>query len=199
MAKATPAPKKPLTKTELMANIAAAADVSKKEAAAVLEALAAEIKTSLGSKGAGALTIPGLLKIEKKKVPARGAEGRSEPLQTRRVDGPSGEARLQQGQGAGAEAAQGHGEVVRRGPQLAQRPRGLYHREMPLIALSGVNLGFRGPLVLDHAQLDETKSVRENVRDGSDSATINGRERHIRGTGECRRPQRLSRRLCRGA
>ena len=32
-----------------------------------------------------------------------------------------------------------------------------------------------------HAQLDETKSVRENVRDGSDWVVINGRKRHIVG------------------
>ena len=32
-----------------------------------------------------------------------------------------------------------------------------------------------------HAQLDETKSVRENVYDGSDSVTVNGRTRHIVG------------------
>jgi ATP-binding cassette subfamily F protein uup len=32
-----------------------------------------------------------------------------------------------------------------------------------------------------HAQLDETKSVRENVRDGSTAVTINGRPRHIIG------------------
>jgi ATP-binding cassette subfamily F protein uup len=32
-----------------------------------------------------------------------------------------------------------------------------------------------------HAQLDETKSVRENVRDGSDSVTVNGCTRHIIG------------------
>jgi ATP-binding cassette subfamily F protein uup len=32
-----------------------------------------------------------------------------------------------------------------------------------------------------HAQLDEAKSVRENVRDGSDSVTINGCTRHIIG------------------
>ena len=32
-----------------------------------------------------------------------------------------------------------------------------------------------------HAQLDETKSVRENVRDGSDSVTINGCSRHVIG------------------
>jgi nucleoid DNA-binding protein len=74
MAKAAAAPKKPLTKTELMANIAAATDVPKKQVAAVLDALAAEIKTSLGNKGAGAITIPGLVKIEKKKVPARKAQ-----------------------------------------------------------------------------------------------------------------------------
>ncbi len=73
MAKA-PAAKKPLTKSELMANIAAAADVSKKQVAAMLEALAAEIKKSLGSKGAGAITVPGLVKIEKKKIPARKAQ-----------------------------------------------------------------------------------------------------------------------------
>jgi len=32
-----------------------------------------------------------------------------------------------------------------------------------------------------HAQLDDTKSVRENVRDGSETVTINGRPRHIIG------------------
>ncbi|MGA2619969.1 MAG: ATP-binding cassette domain-containing protein, partial [Thermoguttaceae bacterium] len=32
-----------------------------------------------------------------------------------------------------------------------------------------------------HAQLDDAKSVRENVRDGSDAVTINGRTRHIIG------------------
>jgi nucleoid DNA-binding protein len=73
MAKAA-APKKPLTKTEILANIAAATDVPKKQVAAVLEALAAEIKKSLGSKGAGAVTIPGLVKIDKKRIPARPAQ-----------------------------------------------------------------------------------------------------------------------------
>ena len=73
MAKAAPAAKKPLAKTELLANIAAATDVPKKQVAAVLEALAAEIKKSLGSRGAGVIAIPGLLKIEKKRIPARKA------------------------------------------------------------------------------------------------------------------------------
>ena len=74
MAKAAPAPKKPLTKTELLTAIAIATEVPKKQVAAVLEALAAEIKTSLSKKGAGVIAIPGLVKIEKKQVPARKAE-----------------------------------------------------------------------------------------------------------------------------
>ena len=87
MAKAA-ATKKPLSKTELLANIATATDVPKKQVAAVLEALAAEIKKSLSNKGAGAITVPGLLKIEKKRVPARpAAEGRAQPVQAGRVDG----------------------------------------------------------------------------------------------------------------
>jgi nucleoid DNA-binding protein len=73
MAKKT-APKKPLTKTELLTNIATATDVPKKQVAAVLEALDVEVKKSLSSKGAGMIKIPGLVKIEKKKVPARAAQ-----------------------------------------------------------------------------------------------------------------------------
>ena len=74
MAKAAAAAKKPLTKTELMANIAEATQLSKKEVGTVLEALAAEIQKSLSNKGPGAITIPGLVKIEKKKVLAKAAQ-----------------------------------------------------------------------------------------------------------------------------
>ena len=38
-----------------------------------MDALQAEIKKSLGTRGAGVFAIPGLLKIEKKKVPAKPA------------------------------------------------------------------------------------------------------------------------------
>jgi nucleoid DNA-binding protein len=65
---------KPLTKTELLANIATATELPKKQVAAVLEALGGEIQKSLSSKGAGVISIPGLLKIEKKQVAARKAE-----------------------------------------------------------------------------------------------------------------------------
>ena len=72
MAKA--APKKPLTKTQLMANLAETTGLTKREVAAVFDALDGEIKKSLGPRGAGAITLPGLIKIEKKKVPARKAK-----------------------------------------------------------------------------------------------------------------------------
>ena len=55
-------------------NIAAATGLAKKDVAAVIECLSAEIKKALGPRGAGSFAIPGLLKIEKKKVPARPAK-----------------------------------------------------------------------------------------------------------------------------
>lgn len=72
MAKA-PAKKSP-TKTEILTNIANATDLSKKQVAEVFDALAAEIKKNLGSRGPGVFTIPGLVKVEKKKVPAKPAQ-----------------------------------------------------------------------------------------------------------------------------
>jgi len=68
------AKKKPPTKTEILTSIADATDLSKKQVAAVFEALQDEIKKSLGSRGAGAFAIPGLMKIEKKRIPARPAK-----------------------------------------------------------------------------------------------------------------------------
>jgi nucleoid DNA-binding protein len=68
------AAKKAPTKSEILNNLATAANLSKKEVAAVFEALAAEIKKTMGNKGAGVFTIPGLIKVTKKKVPARPAQ-----------------------------------------------------------------------------------------------------------------------------
>lgn len=68
------APKKPPTKTQILTSIADATGLAKKDVAAVFEALEKEIKKNLGSRGAGSFAIPGLLKIEKKKVPARPAK-----------------------------------------------------------------------------------------------------------------------------
>lgn len=64
---------KALTKSQLMANIADDCCLSRKQVAGVFDALAANIKKSLGRSGPGSIVVPGLLKIEKKKVPARPA------------------------------------------------------------------------------------------------------------------------------
>jgi len=70
MAKAV---KKPATKTQILSNIAEDTGLSKKEVVAVFGALEKQIKESLGRRGVGAFTIPGLIKIERKKVPAKPA------------------------------------------------------------------------------------------------------------------------------
>ncbi len=62
---------KPLTKSELTVAIADDCDLTKKQVTAVLESLAANIESSLS--GCGRFVLPGLLKIEKKHVPARPA------------------------------------------------------------------------------------------------------------------------------
>ena len=66
--------KKAPSKTEILANIAAAAGLNKKDVANVLEALAGEIEKNLSARGPGLFAIPGLVKIERKRVPARPAQ-----------------------------------------------------------------------------------------------------------------------------
>jgi nucleoid DNA-binding protein len=61
------------SKSEVLNNIAASTGMARKDVGAVLDALAGEIKKALGSRGPGMFAIPGLVKIEKKKVPARPA------------------------------------------------------------------------------------------------------------------------------
>ena len=65
---------KPLTKTQIIATIAEKTELSKKDVTAVFDALSEEIRKSLGRSGAGVFTIPGLVKITKKKVPAKPAQ-----------------------------------------------------------------------------------------------------------------------------
>jgi len=64
---------KPLTKAQVMAAIADDTGMAKKEVAAVFESLGKQMKKALGRNGPGAFVVPGLVKIEKKKVPARPA------------------------------------------------------------------------------------------------------------------------------
>src|SRR4051812_28108245 len=59
------------SKSEIIGSISESTELTKKQVSAVLEALAGEIKKGL--KGAGMFAIPGLVKIEKKKVAAKPA------------------------------------------------------------------------------------------------------------------------------
>lgn len=69
----TEAKKKAPTKSEVFAAIAEATGLTKKQVASVLDALQDQIKAAMGSKGPGLFQVPGLLKITKKKMPARPA------------------------------------------------------------------------------------------------------------------------------
>ena len=69
MAKAA-APKKAPSKSEVFAAIAETTSLSKKDVAAVFDALTAEIGKSLSKKGAGVFQIPGLAKITLVRKPA---------------------------------------------------------------------------------------------------------------------------------
>lgn len=64
------AAKKPLTKSEIYANIAEETELTKKDVAAVFVALAEQIKKSVGRNGPKAFTIPGLCKIVVQHKPA---------------------------------------------------------------------------------------------------------------------------------
>ena len=64
------APKKPLTKTELLTAISDATELSKKDVGGVLDALANVIGKNIGRRGPGVINIPGLLKIKVIRKPA---------------------------------------------------------------------------------------------------------------------------------
>ena len=67
MAKAA---KKAPSKSEIYANISGAVDLSKKQVSSVFDALAGEVKKSLGRSGTGQFTLPGLCKIVVVRKPA---------------------------------------------------------------------------------------------------------------------------------
>ena len=71
MAKATA--KKSMSKSELIGRIADATELTKRDVNAVMESLGEQIERSLGRRGPGVFTLPGLIKIEKRRVPARKA------------------------------------------------------------------------------------------------------------------------------
>ena len=65
---------KPLTKTEILRNISESTGLAKKDVVLVLEHLTNEIQKALKGSGIGVFSIPGLVKIERRKVPARPAQ-----------------------------------------------------------------------------------------------------------------------------
>ncbi len=62
---------KPLTKTQLIATIAEMTELEKKQVASVIDSLPVILENEL--KKPGSFQLPGILKIEKKKVPAQKA------------------------------------------------------------------------------------------------------------------------------
>ncbi|MDR1958951.1 MAG: HU family DNA-binding protein [Planctomycetaceae bacterium] len=73
MAKEAEKTAKAYTKTQIVTEIAESTQLTKKDVVAVLDALGGVIEKSLGKKGPGSFILPGLLKIEKKKVKAQPA------------------------------------------------------------------------------------------------------------------------------
>lgn len=58
------------TKSEIFAQIASDTGLTKKDVSAVFDSLSAQIKKSLGGRGPGLFTMPGLLKMRVVKKPA---------------------------------------------------------------------------------------------------------------------------------
>jgi len=67
---AVKAPTKAMTKSEIVSGIADSTGLAKKDVNAVFEAMSGQIKKSLGRSGAGAYTIPGLMKLTVVRKPA---------------------------------------------------------------------------------------------------------------------------------
>jgi len=64
------APVKPMTKSDIVSGIAESTGLTKKDVNSVFEAMAAQIKKSLGKIGSGAYTVPGLMKLVVQRKPA---------------------------------------------------------------------------------------------------------------------------------
>jgi nucleoid DNA-binding protein len=61
---------KPMSKSEIVAGIAETTGLTKKQVSSVFEAMAGQIQKSLSSRGPGAYTVPGLMKVFVVRKPA---------------------------------------------------------------------------------------------------------------------------------
>ena len=73
MAKKATVADRPMTKTQLFAAISDTTGLKKTEIASVFDSLNQQIAKSIGRRGVGAISLPGLVKIDKRKIPARPA------------------------------------------------------------------------------------------------------------------------------
>lgn len=67
---AVKAPTKAMTKSEIVSGIADSTGLAKKDVNSVFDAMAGQIKKSLGRSGSGAYTVPGLMKLTVIRKPA---------------------------------------------------------------------------------------------------------------------------------
>jgi nucleoid DNA-binding protein len=70
MATAVKASRKAMSKSEIVSGIADATGLTKKQVNSVFEAMAGQIKKSLGRSGPGTYTVPGLMKLVVVRKPA---------------------------------------------------------------------------------------------------------------------------------
>ena len=70
MATAVKPSAKPMSKSEVVSGIAEETGLTKKQVSSVFEAMAGQIKKSLGRRGPGAYTVPGLMKVTVVRKPA---------------------------------------------------------------------------------------------------------------------------------
>ena len=61
---------KPRTKSQIYTDISTSTELSRKQVAAVFDAMASMIKKDLGGKGPGIFTVPGLMKVTRISKPA---------------------------------------------------------------------------------------------------------------------------------
>jgi len=66
----TKAPAKPMTQSEIIAGIADATGLTKKDVNSVFDTMASQIRKSLGRSGPGAYAVPGLMKLTVQRKPA---------------------------------------------------------------------------------------------------------------------------------
>lgn len=71
---------KPMTKSEIVSGIADQTGFSKKQVSSVFEAMSGQIAKSLGRRGPGAYTVPGLMKLTVIRKPATKARKGTNPF-----------------------------------------------------------------------------------------------------------------------